>query len=95
LDHEAATLCATPMLLQFRRAFVLSWRTKFGGKRKISEERPPWNDAVPRADLNPPENRLRLCFPSPPTFGAPEKSDSERHSNEGKTLVHLDTAILV
>ena len=37
-DHEAATTCATPMLLQFRRAFVLDCRTKFEGKRKIKEE---------------------------------------------------------
>lgn len=38
--HEAATICATPMLLQFRRALMLSWRTKFGGKRKISDDKP-------------------------------------------------------
>ena len=41
-DHAAATICATPMLLQLRRALVLSWRTKFGGKRRIvAEERAP------------------------------------------------------
>jgi hypothetical protein len=41
-DHAAATICATPMLLQLRRALVLSWRTKFGGKRRmVAEERAP------------------------------------------------------
>jgi hypothetical protein len=46
---EAATTWATPMLLQLRRAFTLSCRAKFGGKRGMEatkkkgkdEEAPP------------------------------------------------------
>lgn len=38
-DHEAATICATPMLLQLRRALLLSWRTKLGGNRRIGAEK--------------------------------------------------------
>lgn len=95
LDHDAATICATPMLLQFLRDLVLSWRTKLGGKRKINEDRPPRNDAVPESELGRPVNRAWLGFlPAPPIFGAPEKSGSERHSKDGKTLAHVDTAIL-
>lgn len=41
-DQAAATICATPMLLQLRRALVLSWRTKLGGKRRmVAEVRAP------------------------------------------------------
>uniref|UniRef100_A0A2C9V243 Uncharacterized protein n=1 Tax=Manihot esculenta TaxID=3983 RepID=A0A2C9V243_MANES len=47
-DHEAATTCATSMLLQFRRDLVLSWRTKLGGNFKIRDDiPPPRNEAVP------------------------------------------------
>ena len=38
LDHLAATICATPMLLQFLRALMLSWRTKLGGNLRIIED---------------------------------------------------------
>ena len=39
-DHEAATICATPMLLQFLLALLLSWRTKFGGNLRIKDDMP-------------------------------------------------------
>jgi hypothetical protein len=80
------------MLLQFLRALVLSCLTKFGGNLKIREDdRPPPND--PRAPILP-ENRPALA---PSDRGTPEKSGSERHSNDGKTLakVEEDTAMVI
>lgn len=96
VDHEAATTCATPILLQFLRDFVLSWRTKFGGNLKIRDERPPGEPpkdtekGFDEVDL-PAWNRPELRY-SGRVF--PGYSGSERHSNVGKTLAQLDdTAI--
>lgn len=40
LDQEAATIWATPMLLQFLLALLLSCLTKFGGNLRIKDEIP-------------------------------------------------------
>lgn len=74
-DHEAATICATPMLLQFLLAFVLSWRTKFGGNLKIRDDR-PLNDAVD-APMTRAAEILGLS-----NRADPEKSGSDRHSKD-------------
>lgn len=77
-DQEAATICATPMLLQFLRALMLSWRTKFGGNLKIREDMPRDDDAR-LAGSTPIENRAE---PGLSWRVEPENSGSERHSNE-------------
>jgi len=77
LDHEAATICATPMLLQFLRALVLSWRTKLGGNLRIREDMPapdkkgvvPWRAELDRPWLG---------------WSALEE-ESERHSKDEAT----------
>lgn len=61
-DHEAATIWATPMLLQLRRALVLSWRTKLGGNRRMSaDEKPKW-----RRDEEEPGRRQAEGLSGPP-----------------------------
>ena len=87
LDHEAATIWATPMLLQLRRALVLSWRTKLGGNFNIKDDRPPPKnevEAVPfLIELTRRENR--------PWLGWSVPDASERHSKaaaEVKILGH-------
>lgn len=72
LDQEAATICATPILLQFLLAFVLSWRTKLGGNLKIIDDT-PLNDTIPTA-------RAEIFGVS--SLAEPEKSGSDRHSND-------------
>ncbi len=45
---EAATTCATPMLLQLRRAFILNWRTILGGSRGMTGgRRNPFDKSKP------------------------------------------------
>ncbi len=60
---EAATTCATPMLLQLRRALILNWRTMLGGSRGMRGGRKkPFDDKSKPNDLFPPP-------PKPPEDG--------------------------
>ncbi len=60
---EAATTCATPMLLQLRRALILNWRTMLGGSRGMRGGRKkPFDDKSKPDDLFPPP-------PTPPEDG--------------------------
>lgn len=74
---------------------MLSCRTKFGGNRKISEERL----RAPQSEVPPVlEKEVRLLFLAPEEgisgFRLAENSGSARHSNGGKTLAQLETAIV-
>lgn len=91
-DQEAATTWATPMLLQFLLALMLSWRTKLGGNLKISEDKPCAAN-VPRkhVDLFFPENR---GLPAEGISGG-DKSGSVRQLNDGNALAQWDAAIRV
>lgn len=77
--QEAATICATPMLLQLRRFLTLSWRTKLGGKRKMREDR-PWPGQIESVGRN-------RAAPGASGRGQLAKVASERESKgRGKDL---------